>query len=496
MKKHLLLSTLCMLMTCAVFAQVPQAICFQAAAKDPTGADLISQSISIRASIVNNGPTGNAEWQETHNVTTDAFGLFTINVGQGIYTGGNQTEFKNIPWGTGTFWLRIEMDAQGGSNYQLMGANQILSVPYALYSEGSTRADHATTADAAITAQVADTSIFALNAINDADGDPLNELQTLDYQNGQLALVAPDGTTSGSVDIPINNDPDPANEIQTLEYQNGELSLLAPDGTSSGSINLPVDNDPDPANEIQTLEYQNDTLKLVDANGNSPGGGGGFFFPEDNDIDDTNEIQELVVDSNGMLSITGGTTLVNLQGNPLNAPGSSVDFPLGVAGDHIVLTDGQYQVPDDKIFFILAGGPTIKLLNVGPPPFVLHPTTPNMPIINEEVVIENCMCTGVLVDTTFLVTPVVLDFMTDINTYTVPDNKILFIKSGLKNDQPAKLRINNADMEFLRPSFTRGTRIMSFPENTIIQPIPNPFGVVDIILTGYLLDKAAFVFSP
>ena len=132
-----------------------------------------------------------------------------------------------------------------------------------------------------------------------------------------------------------------------------------------------------------------------------------------------------------------------------------------------------------------------------PPPFVEHPTTPNMPIINEEIVIEDCKCTGVLVDTNYLVIPVVLDFMSGgINTYTVPDNKILFIKSGLKNDQPAKLRINNTEMEFLRPSFTRGSRIMSFPENTIIQPVPNAFGIIDVILTGYLLDKAAFNFNP
>ena len=65
MKKHLLLNTLCMLFAYAALAQVPQAICYQAAAKDPTGADLISTSISIRASIVQGGPNGQAEWQIT-----------------------------------------------------------------------------------------------------------------------------------------------------------------------------------------------------------------------------------------------------------------------------------------------------------------------------------------------------------------------------------------------------------------------------------------------
>ena len=462
MKKHLLLNTLCMLFAYIAFSQVPQAICYQAAAKDPTGADLVSQPISIRASIVQGGPNGTLIYQERHpnggSLMTDAFGLFSVDIGRGSYLGGNVNAFEFVPWATGPFWLRIEMDATGGSNFQLMGANQILSVPYALYAEGSNRA---LTADEALTAHAADTAAFALATVGDDDGDPMNEIQTLDYQNGQL-------------------------------------SLIAPDGSSSGSIDLPVDNDQDPQNEIQALTVQNDTLMLLDTNGN-PAPGGGIYFPADNDRDDTNEIQDLQLSPDGILSISGGNTTVALAGNPVSvAPGNSVDFPLGIGGEHVVLTSGQFQVPDDKVFFMLAGGPSVRLLNVGTPPFVDHPTTPNMPIINEEVVIQDCMCTGVLVDTSYLVEPVILDFTPSGNwsTYTVPDNKIFFIKSGLKNDQPAKLRINNAEMEFLRPSFTRGTRIMSFPEDTIIQPIPDPFGNIDLILTGYLLDKAAFSFNP
>ena len=101
-----------------------------------------------------------------------------------------------------------------------------------------------------------------------------------------------------------------------------------------------------------------------------------------------------------------------------------------------------------------------------------------------------------MIKNTEIVIPVVLDFITDINTYTVPDEKVLFIKSGLKNDQIGHLRVNGADMEFLRPSFTRGTRIISFPEDTTIQAIPNAFGEIDIVLTGYLLDKNSLTFDP
>jgi hypothetical protein len=157
---------------------------------------------------------------------------------------------------------------------------------------------------------------------------------------------------------------------------------------------------------------------------------------------------------------------------------------------------GTFTVPNGKVFWITAGNSSMELTNVGPAPSTMHPTTPNMPVFGEGVTIKDCMCTGMLVDTNFAIVPVILDFITDINIYQVPVGKVLFIKSGLKNDQPGRLRVNNVDMTFLSPSFTRGTRIMSFPEETDIQAIPNPFGEIDLILTGYLLDRASITFDP
>ncbi|MCR9289623.1 MAG: hypothetical protein NXI23_19785 [Bacteroidetes bacterium] len=469
MKKHLLLNALFIFFSCIASTQVPQSICYQAAAKDPTGADIASQMINVRATVIKNTVNGVPEWQETHLVTTDIFGLFTINIGQGTYVAGNQSDFKDIEWGTGTFWLRIELDVSGGQNFMLMGTSQILSVPYALYADGANNAVHAQLADdatnavqaqladQATTAGMADTALVALSVIGDDDPSPVNEIQTLEYQNGILSLIAPDGSSSGSVDIPIDADPNPNNEIQSLIYQNDSLTLLAPNGTPTGAS---------------------------------------VYMPEDYDTDPSNEIQELELSSDGILSITGGTNTFNIAGGSLNAPGSSTDFPLGIGGKHVVLTSGQYQVPNNKTLWITAGGPTVKLLNIGPAPFTLHPTTPNMPVLDQKVVVENCMCTGILIDTTFAIEPVILDFITEINTYTVPDGKVLFIKSGLKNDQIGRLKVNGEDMEFLRPSFTRGTRIISFPEDTTIQAIPNAFGNIDILLTGYLLKESALLFDP
>ena len=135
MKKLL---TLLLLLPLLIFAQVPQGVGYQGVATDALGIELVNQSISIRASILSNSATGTIEWQETHNTSTDTFGLFNLTIGQGTSTGnGVQSSFSDIPWGANTHFLKIEMDVNGGSNYSFMGTNQMMSVPYSLYAKNA-----------------------------------------------------------------------------------------------------------------------------------------------------------------------------------------------------------------------------------------------------------------------------------------------------------------------------------------------------------------------
>jgi hypothetical protein len=121
-----------------VLSQVPQGVGYQGVATDAAGFELISQTISIRASVISGSATGNIEWQETHNTSTDTFGLFNLTIGHGTSTGnGSQTSFADITWGASTHFLKIEMDVNGGTNYSHMGTNQMMSVPYALYAENA-----------------------------------------------------------------------------------------------------------------------------------------------------------------------------------------------------------------------------------------------------------------------------------------------------------------------------------------------------------------------
>src|SRR5436190_13684298 len=107
------------------FSQAPQAVPYQAVARNTNG-DLISnQSISIRFTIHDLDASGIIVFSERQNVTTNQFGLFSLNIGQGIILSGN---FNSIDWGNGSKFLQIEIDSSGGANYIDLGTQQMLSV--------------------------------------------------------------------------------------------------------------------------------------------------------------------------------------------------------------------------------------------------------------------------------------------------------------------------------------------------------------------------------
>ena len=135
--KRFILFTFSILLTFS-FATAQDGINYQGAATDANGDELTNQSISIRASVLSGSASGNLEWEETHSATTDQFGLFNIVIGQGTNTtNGATASFDDMDWGSGNHFLKIEMDATGGTNYAMIGTTQMMSVPYALYAKSA-----------------------------------------------------------------------------------------------------------------------------------------------------------------------------------------------------------------------------------------------------------------------------------------------------------------------------------------------------------------------
>ena len=114
------------------FAQ--NGINYQGAATDSLGNKLENQPISLKTSILQGGIEDSASYSETHNTTTDQFGLFNVVIGLGEVLIGN---FDSIHWGADAHYLKVELDATGGTDYNLVSTTQMMSVPYALYAESA-----------------------------------------------------------------------------------------------------------------------------------------------------------------------------------------------------------------------------------------------------------------------------------------------------------------------------------------------------------------------
>jgi hypothetical protein len=118
--------------TKGIYAQVPPGINYQGVARSADGSPLINQIIGLRVSITS-GPNGSTDYSEEHHPETNEFGLFTVVVGQGQSSGN----IGDVDWGEGNKWLQIEVDPQDEANYMLVGSQQMMSVPYALYAAKS-----------------------------------------------------------------------------------------------------------------------------------------------------------------------------------------------------------------------------------------------------------------------------------------------------------------------------------------------------------------------
>ena len=124
----------CIAFAAISYAQAPQAIPYQAVARDNTGNLIANQSISLRFSIHDLTVSGVVIYKETQSATTNALGLFSVNIGQGTPVTGS---FSSIDWAVNAKFLQVEMDVTGGNAYIDMGTQQMMSVPYALYAEKS-----------------------------------------------------------------------------------------------------------------------------------------------------------------------------------------------------------------------------------------------------------------------------------------------------------------------------------------------------------------------
>jgi hypothetical protein len=118
--------------TIPVNAQIPNVFSYQAVIRNSKGDLLNNQKVSLRISILEGSSNSSSIYTEDHSVTTNTNGLVSIQIGGGKTVQG---DFKTIGWSKGVFFVKTEVDLNGGSSYTLSSIAQLLTVPYALHAK-------------------------------------------------------------------------------------------------------------------------------------------------------------------------------------------------------------------------------------------------------------------------------------------------------------------------------------------------------------------------
>ena len=145
-----------------IYSQSPEKFTYQSIVRGSDGAVLTSAVIGFRLTILQDSSTGSSVYSETHTGDTNQNGLVTLIIGDGT----SSDNFSSIDWSTGQYFLKVEVDPLGGSNYLIEDTSQLLSVPYALYSGNSLKL----TGNDYITLNNQELTIGQVDLVDDVDG--------------------------------------------------------------------------------------------------------------------------------------------------------------------------------------------------------------------------------------------------------------------------------------------------------------------------------------
>ena len=132
--KKLIFSIALLCFGVAVLAQSPNLMSYQAIIRNASNQLIVNAPIGVRVSILQGSATGTVVFRETYNPnpTTNSNGLLGLNIGSGLSLIGS---FAQVNWSQGPYFVQVEADPNGGTNYTISSVSQLLSVPYALHAK-------------------------------------------------------------------------------------------------------------------------------------------------------------------------------------------------------------------------------------------------------------------------------------------------------------------------------------------------------------------------
>jgi len=257
----------------SIYAQTPDKMSYQAVIRDISGLLVTNQSVGMKISVLQGSVSGTVVYSEIFNPNpaTNENGLVTVQIGGGVPMTGT---FNSINWGTGPYFIKVETDPAGGTNYTISGTSQLLSVPYALHAKtAETVTGGVSETDPVFGASpangISNTNISNWNSAyswgdhstagymtSEVDGSITNELQVLSISNDTIRL-----TNGGFVKLPAGfsgnyNDLINKPTIPTVPTNVGAFT------NDAGYLTSFTEVDGSTTNELQVLSISNDTIKL------------------------------------------------------------------------------------------------------------------------------------------------------------------------------------------------------------------------------------------
>jgi len=120
-----------------------QAVILDPKAIDIPGASIVGQPLNngkvcLRFSLLN--AQGGLDYEETQQVTTDEYGLVSVNIGVGVQAqAGNSTSiyksFESMVWNSSVKSLKVSVSYDGCNSFKQVSSQALNYTPYALYAE-------------------------------------------------------------------------------------------------------------------------------------------------------------------------------------------------------------------------------------------------------------------------------------------------------------------------------------------------------------------------
>ncbi|HRX32365.1 MAG TPA: DNA/RNA non-specific endonuclease [Tenuifilaceae bacterium] len=115
-----------------LFGQTSDSFNYQAIIRNTDGTVIANRQVDVRVTILQGDVNGTSVCSESFSLPTNNYGLVNLKIGS-----VNNQSFESIDWSNGPYFIKVDVDINGGANYVTMGTSQLLSVPYALYAKTS-----------------------------------------------------------------------------------------------------------------------------------------------------------------------------------------------------------------------------------------------------------------------------------------------------------------------------------------------------------------------